>query len=212
MNIAIFGASGKTGLLLTERCLERGYAITALVRTPAKFPHRDRVRVVEGDALDAAKVRESVARSDVVLSALGQRTLGHDQLLERALPLIVTAMQQAGSRRIIALGAAGTSPDAFKCQPAPLRWLIQGVFYRLVLKWPIASQVAQWNLLAASGLDWTIVMPPKLVNSPGRGRYCVYGNALPPYGLRISREDVADFIIQQIGNPEWVGKGAYVSW
>src|SRR5437763_682314 len=189
MNIAIFGASGKTGLLLTERCLARGYAVTALVRTPAKFPYRDSVRVVQGDAFDPVRVRDTVIGADVVLSALGARSLGNEQVLERSIPLIVAAMQQTGVRRIISLGAAGTGPDAFKCQPAPLRWLIQGIFYRLVLKWPIASQVAQWNLLAASGLDWTIVMPPKLVNSPGRGRYCVYGNALPPYGLRISRAD-----------------------
>ena len=143
MKVAIFGASGATGLLLTAKSLERGYDVTALVRTPAKFPYRDRVRVIGGDALDAAKVRETVAGSDVVLSALGQRTLGHEQLLERAVPLIVQAMQEsgahpteqdspgtAGARRIIALGAAGTDPQAFKCQPAPLRWLIQRIFYR----------------------------------------------------------------------------------
>lgn len=220
MKVAIFGASGATGLLLTGKSLERGYEVTALVRTPARFAYRDRVRVVEGDALDAAKVRDAVAGSDVVLSALGQRTLGHEQLLERAVPRIVEAMQASqrnapgtpGTRRIIALGAAGTEPDAFKCQPAPLRWLIQGVFYPLVLKWPIASQRAQWEILSNSGLDWTVVMPPKLVNRRGRGRYCVYPDGLPPYGLRIARADVAEFMLQQIGNPEWVGKGVYISW
>jgi putative NADH-flavin reductase len=147
-----------------------------------------------------------------VLNALGPRSLGNEQLLERAVPLIIAAMQQAGVRRIIALGAAGTKPDAFKCQPAPLRWFIQDVFYRIVLRNPMIAQKIQWNLLSASGLDWTIVMPPKLVNSHGRGKYCVYGNALPPYGLRIARADVADFMLQQIGNPEWVGKGVYISW
>jgi putative NADH-flavin reductase len=212
MKVAIFGASGGTGRLLTAKSLERGYEVTALVRSPARFPYRDRVRMVEGDALDPAKVHETVAGSDAVLSALGQRTLGKEQLLERAVPLIVTAMQQTGVQRIIVLGAAGIEPDAFKCQPAPLRWLIQGVFYRLVLKWPIASQKAQWKALSASGLDWTVVMPPKLVNSRGRGRYCVYANTLPPYGLRIARADVAEFMLQQIGNPEWVGKGVYIAW
>ena len=212
MKVAIFGASGGTGLLLTSKSLERGHEVTALVRTPAKFPYRDRVRVIEGDAFDPAKVREVIAGSDVVLSALGQRTLGQEQLLERAVPLIVEAMQQTGVRRIIALGAAGTAPDAFKCQSLPLRLLIQGVFYRHVLKWPIASQKAQWNILSASALDWTVVMPPKLVNSRGRGRYCVYRDALPPNGLRIARADVADFMLQQIRNPEWSRRGVYIAW
>ena len=76
----------------------------------------------------------------------------------------------------------------------------------------MASQRAQWEILSSSGLDWTVVMPPKLVNRRARGRYCVYPDGLPPYGLRIARADVAEFMLQQIGNPEWVGKGVYVSW
>jgi putative NADH-flavin reductase len=212
MKVAIFGASGGTGLLLTGKSLDRHHEVTALVRTPAKFPYRDRVRVVEGDVFDPAKVREVIAGSDVVLSALGQRTLGHEQLLERGVPLIVEAMQQTGVRRIVALGAAGTAPDAFKRQPLPLRLFLQGVVYRLVLKWPIASQRAQWNILSDSPLDWTVVMPPKLVNSRGRGRYCVYRDGLPPYGLRIARADVADFMLQQIRNPEWSRRGVYIAW
>lgn len=212
MKVAIFGATGKTGLQLTGKALERGYHVTALVRKPAKFRYRDPVRLIEGSAFDPVAVRRTVDGADVVLTALGARSLGNEQVLDRAIPLIVAAMQQTGVRRIIALGAAGTSPNAFKCQPAPLRWLIEGVFYRLVLRNPMASQKIQWNLLSASGLDWTIVMPPKLVNRRGRGKYCVYGNALPPFGLRIARADVADFMLQQIGNPEWVGKGVYISW
>ena len=47
MNIAIFGASGATGNLLTERCLAGNHNVTALLRTPEKFPFRDRVRVIQ---------------------------------------------------------------------------------------------------------------------------------------------------------------------
>jgi hypothetical protein len=57
-----------------------------------------------------------------------------------------------------------------------------------------------------------MVMPPKLENAPARGRYKVDGEALPRNALRISRADVADFITQQISNPQWVGKGVYISW
>ena len=72
--------------------------------------------------------------------------------------------------------------------------------------------MSQWQTLSASGLDWTMVMPPMLMNSPGRGTYRVDGGALPRHGMRISRSDVADFIMQQIGNPQWVGKGVYIAW
>jgi hypothetical protein len=80
------------------------------------------------------------------------------------------------------------------------------------LKWPVVSQIAQWKALSTSGLDWTMVMPPKLENAKPRGNLRVDGEALPRNALRIARADVADFMMQQIGNPQWVGKGVYIAW
>jgi putative NADH-flavin reductase len=212
MKVSVLGASGATGLLLTERCLGAGYEVTALLRTPGKFPFRDRVRVIEGSVFETEPVRRAVEGADVVLSALGARSLKKEDVLERGVPLIVAAMQQTGVRRIIALGSAGAKPDSLKKQPAYRRWIAEKIIYRTLLRWPVASQVAQWKALSASGLDFTMVMPPMLSNSPARGRYIVDGEALPRNGSRISRADVADFMMQQIGNPQWVGKGVYIAW
>jgi putative NADH-flavin reductase len=212
MKIAIFGATGATGRLLTERCLADGYEVAALVRRPAEFMYAGRVRMVEGSAFDAKAVRLTVEGADVVLSALGARSLRREEVLERVVPLIVEAMQQSGVRRIIALGSAGALEDSLKKQPAWRRWFVQKMVYNTFLKWAVASQRAQWAILSASGLDWTMVMPPMLLNKPGRGMFRVDGEALPRNGARISREDVADFMMAQIGSQEWVGKGVYIAW
>jgi putative NADH-flavin reductase len=212
MKVAIFGASGRAGGLLTRGCLEAGHQVTALVRTPATFVFRDRVRVVEGSALDPGAVFRTVEGADVVLSALGARSLKKEDVLERAVPLMVQSMQAAGVQRIIVLGSAGALSDSLKKQPAWRRWFVQTIVYNTVLKWAVASQIAQWKVLSASGLGFTMVMPPMLMDSPARGTYRVDGEALPPGGSRISRADVAEFMIAQIGTPEWVGKGVYISW
>ena len=86
MKISIFGASGGTGRLLTERCLSAGYVVATLLRTPESFPFRERVRVVQGNAFDPDAVRRAVEGSDVVLSALGARSLGKEDVLERGVP------------------------------------------------------------------------------------------------------------------------------
>jgi putative NADH-flavin reductase len=188
MNVAIFGASGGTGSLLAERSLAAGFAVTALVRTPAKFAFRERVRVVEGSVFDAAAVLETISPADgpvdLVLSALGARSLKKEDVLERGVPLIVAAMQQAGVRRIIALGSAGALESSLAKQPAWRRWLVQNIVYNTFLKHAVASQIAQWKMLSTSGLDFTMVMPPMLTDSPGRGlaRVRVDGEALPPHG------------------------------
>jgi len=212
MKIAIFGGSGATGKLLTKRCIAAGHDVTALVRRPAEFPLAERVRVVEGSAFDQAAVRRTVEGADVVLSALGARSLRKEDVLERAVPLIVAAMKEAGVRRIIVLGSAGALSDSLKKQAAWRRWFVQNIVYSTFLKWAVASQIDQWRVLSASGLDFTMVMPPMLLNSAGRGTYRIDGEALPRHGSRIAREDVADFMMDQIEGKDWVGKGVYVAW
>ncbi|HWW98486.1 MAG TPA: NAD(P)H-binding protein [Edaphobacter sp.] len=217
MNIAIFGASGATGTLLTQRCLAAGYNVRALLRTPEKFPLRDRVQVVQGSPFDLASVSQTILGTDAVLSTLGARSLKKEDVLERAVPRIIAAMQESLSqpnpvRRIIVLGSAGALSTSLDKQPAWRRWIVQNIVYNTFLKWPVASQISQWNDLSHSDLDWTMVMPPMLTNGPARGIYRIDGEALPPNGNRISRADVADFMMQQIDSPQWIGKGVYISW
>lgn len=212
MKIAIFGASGATGRLLTERCLATGHQVTALLRTPEKFPLRTAVRVTEGSAFDSDAVAQTIEGAEVVLSALGANSLKKEDVLERAVPLIVAAMQQKGVRRIIVLGSAGAKPDALDKQPAWRRWIVEHLVYNTFLKWPVASQRAQYAALSDSGLDWTMAMPPMLTNGRGHGKWRVDADALPRNASRISREDVADFMMQQIDNPQWVRKAVYIAW
>jgi putative NADH-flavin reductase len=217
MKIAIFGASGATGTLLTQRCLAAGYKVSVLLRTPERFPHRGQVRVIQGSPFDIASVRQTIDGADAVLSALGAKSLKKEDVLERAVPQIITAMQESLSqakpvRRIVVLGSAGALSNSLDKQAAWRRWIVQNIVYNTFLKWPVASQISQWDNLSHSKLDWTMVMPPMLTNAPARGSYRIDGDALPRDGSRISRADVADFMMQQIDNPQWIKKGVYLSW
>lgn len=211
-HVAIFGATGATGLLLTERCLAAGHTVKVLARNPATFPFADRVEIVQGDAKDPAAVLQTITGSDVVFNTLGARSLKKEDVLEVAVPLIITAMQQLGVQRIIALGSAGALPTALDKQPAYRRWIVQNIVYNTFLKWPVASQIAQYAALSTSNLDWTMVMPPMLTNSPARGTYRIDPDALPRNGSRIARADVADFMMQQLDNLQWVRKGVYIAY
>ncbi len=213
MNVAIFGASGGTGKLLTERSLAAGHTVSALLRRPAEFPYRDRVRTILGSAFDASAIADTLQGADVVLSALGAKSpFKKEDVLERAMPLIVAAMRANGPRRIIALGSAGAKPDSLDKQPAYRRWIVQKIVYNVFLKYPVESQISQWHTLSTSDLDWTMVMPPMLTNGPAKGRYRIDAEALPRNGAQISRADVADFMMLQIGNPQWVRNGVYITW
>jgi putative NADH-flavin reductase len=212
VKVAVFGASGRTGKLLVERCLAADYAVSALVRTPAKFGFWGLTTVVEGSVFDADAVKRTLEGADVVLSALGARSLRKEDVLERAVPLIVEAMRAQGVRRIVALGSAGALEDSLKKQAAWRRWFVQKIVYSTLLKWAVASQIDQWKVLSASGLDFTMVMPPMLTDGKATGMYRVDGEALPRGGRQIARADVADFMVAQIEGKQWVGKGVYVAY
>lgn len=212
MHLALFGGSGRTGQLLTERALAAGHTLSVLVRKPASYPFAGRVALIQGDAADPAAIAQTLAGADAVLSALGARSLGREDVLERAVPLIVEAMKTAGIARIVVLGSAGALDAALDKQPAYRRWIVENVVYKTLLKWPVASQRAQIQALQASGLDWTMAMPPMLTNAPARGTYRIDADALPRGGSRIARADVADFMLQQLSNPGWSRKGVYIAW
>jgi putative NADH-flavin reductase len=213
MNVAIFGANGGTGRLLTRRCLTAGDAVTALLRNPAVFPYGDRVHVVQGDAFNPAAVRKTVEGADVVFSTLGAHSpFRNENVLPRAVPLIIEAMQKTGVRRIVVLGSAGALGDSLRKQPVWRRLIVEKIVYKAFLKWPVLEQIAQYKLLSASDLDWTMVMPPMLTNGDARKDYRVDGEALPRNGSRISREDVADFMMLQINDDQWVRKGVYIAY
>ena len=171
MKIALFGASGATGMLLAEHCLAAGHEVAVLVRRPKAFALSERVCVVKGSVFDVKAVRRTVEGAYAVLSALGARTLKKEEVLGRAVRLIVEAMKETGVRRVIVLGSAGAKDDSLKKQPAWRRWFVQNMVYNTFLNWPVASQVTQWKMLSASGLDWTMVMPPMLTNGRRRGSF-----------------------------------------
>lgn len=211
MKIAIFGASGSTGLLLAKRSLNAGHQVTALLRHPQTFPLRAAVHAVQGSAFNPAVVEQTLEGADVVLSALGANSLRKEDVLERAVPVIVAAMQKKGIRRIIVLGSAGAKPDALTKQSAWRRWIVEHLVYKTLLKWPVASQRSQYATLAASDLDWTMVMPPMLTHGRGRGKWRIDADALPPKASHISRHDVASFMMEQIDDPQWIKKAVYIA-
>ena len=212
MKIAIFGASGGTGKLLTARALAAGHTVSALVRHPATYPFTGKVRVVQGDAFSPLAVAETLTGADAVLSALGARSLKREDVLERAVPLILQQMLAAGVSRIIVLGSSGALPSALDHQSALRRWIIENILYKTLLKWPVASQRAQYAALAQSPLDWTMIMPPMLTDGPGRGTWRIDPDALPRNGSRIARADVADLMFQQLTDRQWSRRAVYQTW
>ncbi len=210
MRIIVFGATGGIGRLLVEKAIAQAHTVTAFVRDPAQLEARTGLRVIVGDVVDTEAVADAMDGQRAVLSALGARSLKIEPVLANALPNILHGMRQHYVERIIVVGAAGAVPGAGKYQ-TPLSNLLFALIKRTLLRHPMADQAAQERLLAASEMDYTIVRPPRLTDGPATGNYCVLPDSLPSSGRRISRADVADFMLQQLDDPRFHHRGVYLA-
>ena len=154
MRLTVFGGTGPTGTKLIERALRHGHSVTAYARDPSRLTH-DGVRMVAGQLSDRACVAEAVAGADAVVSALGPiRNSPANRQLAPGYQTIVEAMHSNGVQRIVALGTPAIKDDS---DGADRRVSALTRLGRLVLPSAYATNVEIGEVLAVSGLKWTIV-------------------------------------------------------
>ncbi len=193
MKLAVLGATGSVGRELVAQALAAGHEVTALVREqPKPGEMDDRVALVLGDAKSAEAVEHAVAASDSVVSALGHAKRAPDDVLARATANVIAAMRADAIDRIVVLSSPAVADAADRPE----------LFYRfarVVMRIAIASVVLdhreQAHLIEESGLAWTLVRGPVVfTDGPHTGRYRA-GPIGRDSGWRISRADLADFLL-----------------
>ncbi len=192
MKLVILGATGGTGLEIVRQSLERGHSVTALVRSPERLmAFADRMRVKQGDLLNAADLTRVIQDQDAVLSGFGPRlpvSKSDAHLLQQFAIALTAAMLQTGVRRAVVESVA----FLFKDSVMPPAYLLGRLLFPAI----VADAFAMEKVFEKSGLDWTMVRPPELTDKPYTGRYRVREDHLPRFGFKISRADVADFMIK----------------
>jgi putative NADH-flavin reductase len=209
MNILLLGATGQTGKELLTQALDRGYSVTALVRSPGKLEvENERLDIRVGSVTDPAAVQQALEDQDAVLSTLGARGLrelfGTD-LITRSMEAIVPAMERSGASRLIFMSALGVGGSAREA-PAVLR-VVMGTALRRIAK----DKAAGEDQLRRSNLDWTLVYPPSLTNGPRTGDYRVGEDLRVKATGKISRADVADFMLGQVEDVTYSRTQAIIS-
>jgi putative NADH-flavin reductase len=202
MRLVVLGATGSTGLELVRQAIEHGHSVTALVRSPARLGAlRDRITVKQGDLLNPAQLEQVIKGHDAVLSGFGPRVpvLKADaHLLEQFAVALTSAMVHARVRRVVVESVAFLFRDSI----VPPAYLLG----RLLFPRTVADASAMERVFGESDLDWTMVRPPELTDKPYTGRYRVREGHLPRFGFKISRADVADFMIQVVENRSSIRK------
>jgi len=198
LKLLVIGATRGTGRQVMQQALAAGHAVVALARDPARIDvpssvPDQRLSVVRGDVLDPSSLAPAMADRNAVISTLGV-TSGRapTTLYSQGMRNIIQAMRATGVRRLVAVSAAPLSIDDGDTLPSrlllkPLLWAL----YR-----PVYADMARMeDEIRQSGLDWTIVRPPRLTDKPPSGRYRTAINGSVRRGYIIARADLAGAIL-----------------
>lgn len=195
MRFTILGATGGIGKLLLPLALSQGHEVTAFARAPQKIAaNGSRLHVMGGDLYDPQQMAEAVRGSDAVLSAFGPTTLLRTHLRRDFGRTLVQAMRYAGVSRFIHVSSA----FCFR----------EGGFVYAVMSNTLFRNVTDDhcdcdNELAQPDLSWTILRPPRLLDSAATGHPRIVAGHLPK-GMTISRADVAAFMLQEAVKPKYI--------
>jgi putative NADH-flavin reductase len=202
--VLIIGATGGSGRQLVQQALDLGHQVTAFVRKPAKLKiEHPNLRVAKGDVLDYPTVEAAMKGQSAVLSALGhKRFFWPTKILSRGTENMMRAMKRCHVPRLICESSLGVG-SAVGRLGLPATFL----FVPLILPFYLRDRVRQERLIEENiSIDWVLVRPPVLTNGARRGQYrhgFNVGNYIWP--RRISRADVADFMLRQLNDDTYIG-------
>lgn len=202
MRLAILGGTGRIGSHLVGWALDEGHTVHALARSPEALTARGApagLTVTGGDAFDITAVTKVIDGTDAVLSALGPRGAKAPGLLAGAAAAIAGAMEQAGTRRLISVSAAG----AYITADPNMNQVVKLILPRILAK-QFADVRGMEDVIRQADLDWTLVRATRLVNTPLTGRYRVSPDYPPRGGGKISRADVAHFMAASLTEGSWI--------
>jgi putative NADH-flavin reductase len=207
MKLAVFGGSGRVGRLVVSQALARGHQVSALVREAGGLPANSGVRCVGGDVTDPSAVEDVVRGSDAVLSSLGAPSLERPgTVLQDGMRTITGVMRRLGVRRIVAVAGSGVLDD-----PAGgLRHDQPG--FPATFRAISAQHAGTWAALKESRLDWTLVCTPTQVSGRQPERVRALVDQLPAGGAEIAVEDIAAFMVSQLGDTRFLARRIGLSW
>jgi uncharacterized protein YbjT (DUF2867 family) len=209
MKILVLGATGGTGRLIVREAVARGHGVVALVRSKANATGLAGAELIEGDGRDEAALTRAIAGCDAVISSLGTGISPFREvtLLSTATRALVSVMMRQKINRLVCITGMGAG-DSRGHGGLLYDWL----FLPLLLRKVYADKDRQEDAIRASTLDWVIVRPTVLNDEPARGHIQALTDLSGVHGGKISRADVADFVVQQLTADTWLRKAPLVTW
>lgn len=203
MKILIIGASRGIGKQLLELALEEGHEVTALLRSPDKLQIKNaNLHVTKGDILDPSSVTNATAGQDGICVCIGiPPSLKSVDVFSKGIMNVIAAIADNTKQKLIVITGIGAGDSK-----GHGGFLYDRVINPLLLNEIYKDKNREEAIIKESHCNWLIVRPGFLTNGPRTGKYRVIENLEGITAGRISRSDVADFMLKQLKEPTYFRK------
>lgn len=198
--IAVLGANGGIGRQVVELALKEGHKVTAILRNPANMTlQHENLVIVKGDILDPESIAAHLENKDAVISAIGKNSVKQTTLYSQGSNNLIELLKNTNSKRVFFISASGLEVN-------PTHSLLIRLLTRFVLQKILRHMYTDLRkmeeIVKQCGLEWTIMRPPQLTDKALTGNYRFEVNHFLLNALKISRADLAHFILHNIGNQQ----------
>jgi len=209
VKILIIGGSRGIGKAMVESSVRRGFDVTVLARYPEKIDSEvHSLSIVKGDVLEKEDLNRVIPGQDAICSCIGVPiTFKQVSLFSRAAKNIVEVMAHQGDQKLIAVTGIGAGNSK-----GHGGFLYDSIFKPIFLSTIYKDKDREETIIQSSNLDWLIVRPAGLTNGPQTGNYRTFVNLDGVTAKRISRLDVAHYILNQIEEPSDFGKAVLLTY
>ena len=200
MKILIFGATGMVGQQIINEVIGHGHTAVAFGRNvfDELSTERTYLELFKGALFSEDDIKNALKGCDAVLSAIGGAFDGTDSTRSLGMKKIVTVMEKKGPKRIIAIGGLGVlnaDEETYLFQTPEFPQKYQAV---------TAEHFKAYEHLKNSSLDWTFLCPPNILDAGPTGEYNLNRNYPAEGAGQINAGDLADFMVKELGEGEYV--------
>jgi len=210
MKLIVFGSTGGTGKEIVIQALEAGHEVTAFARSPEKVElEHKKLKIIEGNVLELKAVESGIQDHEAVICALGMpNIMDKSRLREKGTKNIILGMKHANLKRLICQSALGVG-DSRGLLPFHYKYFLAP----LIMKHLYMDHHLQEKQIKNSELEWVIVRPGILTKGERTMTY-QHGFNLnnKPKTVKISRADVAHFMLKQLDNDQYLGKTPCIAY
>lgn len=182
--------------------------IRASVRDAARAILPSEIEILRGDLGDADHIRDTITGTKVVCCVFGPRPPHIDVFCARATELIMDSMRRLEVQRLVCQTGAMIGGDV-------ANWTLTVRLMVRMFRWQrpavAADRMRQEKLVRESDLEWTLVKPPRLTDGLIRGRVAAGVDLRIGLLSKISREDLASFLVGKCVAPSYLKQAVYVT-